>query len=188
MEAAGVLDERASALLGLVGPLVAFSSVALAILLSPGFSWQRSALSDLGHATASGVAPLFNFGLLLGGFLVAIYSVAALAARARYTSYGLLVSALLLQLVAVFDEVYGSLHFSVSVLLFASFGFASVAYAVEKRSVLAAVSVAIGLCAWSLYYAGVYDGGIAIPETISSLASGSWVVWSALPAIKAGRK
>jgi hypothetical protein len=34
--------------------------------------------------------------------------------------------------------------------------------------------------AWALYFTGIYGGGIAIPETISSAAAVSWVVLSAL--------
>jgi hypothetical membrane protein len=181
------MDERRYALFGLIGPLVAFFFIALSIGLSPWFSWQDNALSDLGHATNSSVAPLFNFGLLVAGFFVTIYSVTVLRTHARYTSLCLLASALLLQLVAAFDETYGSLHFLVSVLLFVSFGFASAAYAVEKKPFLALSALVIGFCSWAFYFAGIYGGGIAIPETISSVAAVSWVASSALRTLRRKR-
>ena len=167
------------AVFGLIGPLAAYFFIALSIGLSPWFDWQHNALSDLGHATASSVAPLYNFGLLLAGLFVIIYSVTVFRTHAKYTSGCLLVSASLLQLVAAFDEIYGSLHFLVSVLLFVSFGFASIVYMLEKRSVLALAASVTVFFAWALYFAGIYSGGIAIPETISSAAAVSWVVLSA---------
>jgi hypothetical membrane protein len=91
----------------------------------------------------------------------------------------LLISALLLQLVAAFDEVYGFLHVLVSVLLFVSFGVASIAYTVERKSFLALAAFAVGLLSWVLYGAKIYSAGIAVPETISSVATMSWVVFSA---------
>jgi len=173
------LNERRWALFGVVGPLVAYFFIIIAIMLSPWFSWSTNALSDLGHAVRRDVAPLFNFGLLLAGFLVMIYSITAFRNHAKYTSYCLLISALLLQLVATFDEVYGFLHVLVSVLLFVSFGFASIAYTVERKSFLALAAFAVGLLSWMLYGAKIYSAGIAVPETISSVATMSWVVFSA---------
>jgi len=109
-----------------------------------------------------------------------IYSITAFRNHAKYTSYCLLISALLLQLVATFDEVYDSLHFFVSVLFFVSLGFASVIYTVERKSVVALADFMICLGSWILYSAGIYSLGIAVPETISSLATISWVFLSAL--------
>lgn len=174
------MNERKYTLLGVVGPLVAYFFIAVSIILSPWFSWSDNALSDLGHAVRSDVAPLFNFGLLLAGFFIMIYSITAFRKHAKYTSYCLLISALLLQLIATFDEVYGSLHFSVSVLFFVSLGFASVIYTVERKSVVALAAFMIGLGSWILYSMGIYSSGIAVPETISSLAAISWVMLSAL--------
>jgi hypothetical membrane protein len=146
--------------------------------LSPLFSWRSSALSDLGHSVESDVAPLFNFGLLSAGFFLTIYSITAFRNHAKYTSYCLLISALMLQSVAAFDEVYGLLHFVVSILLFVSLGFASITYAVERKSILALAAFIIGLSSWILHWAGLYHAGVAVPETISSVATTSWVVLS----------
>jgi len=182
----GALREQNYALLGLVAPLIAIIFIATAILLSPWFSWWSNALSDLGRsattevAPKSEVAPLFNFGLLLSGFLTILYSITSFRNHAKYTSYLLVFVGLTLQLVATFDEVYGSLHFQVSVLFFVALGFASISYVVEKRSVLAFAALIIGSVSWILYGMGIYSAGIAVPETISSMASVTWVMLSAL--------
>jgi hypothetical membrane protein len=80
------MKENLAALLGIIGPLTAYIFIGLSIGLSPSFSWYRNALSDLGHAQRSNVAPIFNFGLLLSGFLTTIYSVRSLIKYAKYTS------------------------------------------------------------------------------------------------------
>jgi hypothetical membrane protein len=174
------LNERNYALLGLVAPLIAIFFIVAAILLSPWFSWWSNALSDLGHSVNSEVAPLFNFGLLLSGFFLIVYSITSFRNHAKFTSYFLVLAGLSLQLVATFDEVYGSLHFQVSVLFFAVLGFASISYIIEKRSVLAFAALIIGSVSWILYGLEIYNAGIAVPETISSMATITWVMLSAL--------
>ena len=180
------MNERNYALLGILAPLTAIIFISAAILLSPWFSWGSNALSDLGRSAAtdgapqSEVAPLFNFGLLLCGFLMILYSFTSFRKHAKYTSCMLVLAGLSLQLIATFDEVYGSLHFLVSVLFFATLGLASISYGVEKRSRLAFAALAIGAASWILYGLGIYSAGIAVPETVSSIATISWVMLSAL--------
>ncbi len=160
------MDKLKYALFGIIGPATTYFFVIVSVTLSPWFNWQNNALSDLGHA-ASRVAPLYNFGLLLGGFFIVIYSITILQRHAKYTSYCSLFSALLLQLGAVFDEVYGFLHFLVSVLLFVSFGLTSIVYSVGKKSALALAALVVGFASW-IVWVGVYAEvvGVAVPEVI----------------------
>jgi len=174
------MGKEISALFGVVGPLVGYVSIGVAIALSPWFSWGRNALSDLGHAVRSGVAPIFNFGLLLTGFLIMIYAVTALRGYARWTSYSLAISAFMLQLVATFDEVYGLLHFVVSVLFFVSLIPTVILYAIERKSYLAVLVFIIGLLSWVFYGARIYSAGIAVPEATSTIAVIPLLISSAL--------
>ncbi len=174
------VDAKISALLGISAPLVGSASMAVSILSSPWFRWERNALSDLGHSVSSNVAPIFNCGLLLAGFFLALYSAGALDRYARWAGFFLTVSAFLLQAVAVFDEVYGRLHFVASVAFFISLATASLSYALERRSLLAVVGLAIGLAAWLLYWLGPFSLGVAVPEAVSTLASVPWVLSSAV--------
>ncbi len=176
------MNEKASILLGMIAPLVGFMSVLLSILLSPWFRWERNALSDLGHSMNSSVAPIFNGGLLLTGFVLLLYSVCALSKHAKWTGYFLAVCALSLQLVAAFDEVYGRLHFLVSVFFFVSLIPASLSYALEKRSLLAAVGLAVAAGSWLLYWTRAFSTGVAVPEALSTLAVTTWVFSSAVKA------
>ena len=174
------MNEKICALFGVVGPLVAYVSIGVSIAFSPWFSWERNALSDLGHVVKSGVAPMYNFGLLLTGFLIMIYAVTALRGYARWTSYSLVISAFILQLIAAFDETYGLLHSVVSFLFFVSLGLTSIMYAVERRSSLAVIAFIIGLFSWVFYWAGIYSAGVAVPEIVSSVAVLPWFISSAL--------
>jgi len=174
------MNEKICALFGVIGPLLAFVSIGVSIALSPWFSWERDALSDLGHAVESGVAPIFNFGLLLTGFFLTIYAVKVLKVPARWTGYSLVLSAFTLQSIAVFDEVYGLLHLVVSILFFVSLGVTSLFYAVERKSYSAVAAFAIGLISWILYWTEFYSAGIVVPETMSSVAVLFWIMPSAL--------
>ena len=178
------MNARAYALLGIAGPLVAYISIGASIALSPGFSWEKSALSDLGHSVKSQAAPIFNLGLLLAGFLIMVYAVTVFKRHAKYTSIFLVMSALSLQLVATFDEVYGFLHVVVSVMLFLSLGAASLTYVIERRSCLAIVAFIIGLISWALYGMKMYSLGVAVPETISTVMAVSWMIYSAIRIIR----
>jgi len=159
---------------------VAYVCIGISISLSPWFSWYSNALSDLGHAVHSSAAPIFNFGLLLAGFLIAVFTATSFWKHAKYTSPFLLLTAFALQLVAVFDEIYGHLHGTVSVDFFVLLVLSCLVYAAEKRSILVAASFVIGLGVWILYGAGFIQTGIAVPEIISVAAATSWVIFSSL--------
>ena len=162
------ISETFYKLSGVFGCLVAYIAIGISILLSPWFSWHKNALSDLGHSIKSQVAPIFNTGLLLAGFLIVIFVITIFHKHARYSSFFVIISAFTLQLIATFDEVY-SIHFVVSVLFFISIGISSLVYAIEKRSLIGLFAFIINILSWILYEFNRYSVGIAVPETISSL-------------------
>jgi hypothetical membrane protein len=174
------MNEKYFALFGIVGPLVAYLSIAISISLSPWFTWRNNALSDLGHSTGSDVAYIFNLGLLLAGFLILIYSITVLGKKARYTSISLGLSTFFLQLIATFDEIYGHYHYLVSVAFFISIIVSSILYSIEKRSLIGFISATIGLLTWMLHFVGLNNLGISVPETISSAVVSSWIIISAV--------
>ncbi|MEM2027598.1 MAG: DUF998 domain-containing protein [Candidatus Bathyarchaeia archaeon] len=183
MEEGTFHEDKFFSILGIIGPLIAYTCIGLSVYLAPSFSWHVNALSDLGHAKDSIVASIFNFGLLISGFLVALYSVKSLVNYAKYTGISLTLSALMLQAVATFDEVYGQIHFIVSVLFFISAGITCIIYFLEKKPILAALAFLVGLLAWVLWCAGVYKAGIAVPELISALAVTLCIIHSAIRAM-----
>jgi len=176
--------KRVYALLGIVGPFLAYFFVGISISLAPWFNWSKHALSDLGHALRSESALYYNFGLAAAGLLIAIYAVTSLMSRAKYAGLCLAASAFSLQLVAVFDEIYGEAHLLVSEIFFILLLLSSLIYAVERRSIIAWLSFMIGLGAWVFYWMKIYHAGVAVPEIISSTAAISWIITSALEALR----
>jgi len=173
------MEKRVYALLGVFGPLLVYFSIAVSLVLSPWFSWENSALSDLGHAVKSDVAPIFNVGLLLAGFLLMIYAATVFKKHAKYSSVCLLTSTFLIQLLAVFNEVYGSLHYAIAVPHFVMLSVTSIVYTIEKRSAVALIIFLIVLGSWILYGLNIFNIGIAVPETISKIVI-SWIMISAI--------
>ena len=166
----GSLREKTCALFGIFGLMAIYLSIGVSIVLSPWFSWQRNALSDLGHVVKSEVAPIFNLGLLLGAFLIIVYALTVFREYAKYTSVCLVASAFLLQLVATFNEAYGFIHGVDSVLFFVSIWITSFVNAIEKKSIKALTAFIISFGVWVLYGLKVYRAGIAVPEIISFTA------------------
>ena len=173
------MKERVYALFGVLGPLTVYTAIAASLILSPWFNWQSNMLSDLGHAGTSDTAAIFNLGMLLAGFLMMVYSLTAFQKHAKYSSLCLLVSTFLVQLLAVFNEVYGSLHYFVAVPHFVMLSVTSIAYTVEKRSAVALATFIIAMLSWLLYALNIFSIGIAVPETVSKLVL-AWIMYSAI--------
>ena len=173
------MEERVYTLFGVFGPLLVYISILLSLVLSPWFSWESNALSDLGHAVTRDAAPIFNLGLLLAGFLMMIYALTVFQKHAKYSSFCLLVSTFLVQLLAVFNEVYGSLHYVVAVPHFVMLSLTSIVYTVEKRSAVALSTFIIVMFSWLLYGLNIFNIGIAVPETVSKLVL-AWIMYSAI--------
>jgi hypothetical membrane protein len=173
------MDERVYALFGIFGPLLVYASIALSLLLSPSFNWESNALSDLGHAVTSDAASIFNLGLLLAGFLLMVYALTVFQKHAKYSSFCLLVSTFLVQLLAAFNEVYGSLHYFVAVPHFVMLSVTSIVYTAEKKSALALATFLIVMFSWLLYALNILNIGIAVPETMSKLVL-AWIMYSAI--------
>lgn len=173
------MSQRVYALFGILGPLLVYVTIAISLAVSPWFSWQTNALSDLGHSVNSSAAPIFNFGLLISGFLLIIYSLTVFKKYAKYSSYFLLVSTFFVQLISVFNETYGSIHYAVAVPHFLMLSATSIVYSVEKRSFLAAGTFLAVMFCWLLYALNLFGIGIAVPETVSKLVL-LWILYSAV--------
>lgn len=173
-------NEKNYALLGIIAPFVTYVSIWISVAYAPWFSWQQNALSDLGHSVNSGVAPIYNAGLLFTGAIAIIYAIKVLSKHAKYTGICLVVSVIILQLVATFDEVYGALHNSVAVLFFVSIWITALVNAVEKKSLLALLALIVGVSSFILFEMEVYSAGIAVPEIISFGAVATLIQLSAI--------
>ena len=163
------MQERVYALFGVFGPLLVYVSIFLSLFLSPWFKWENNMLSDLGHAGTSDTAPIFNLGLFLAGFFMMVYALTVFRKHAKYSSYCLFVSTFFVQLLAVFNETYGLLHYVVAVPHFMMLSLTSIVYTLEKRSAVALVTFSISMFSWLLYTLNIFNIGIAVPEIVSKL-------------------
>lgn len=163
--------------------------ILVAAVCSGWFNLYENALSDLGHATRSNVAPLFNIGLSLGGVLIAIGGAKYLRSLSRDLEVLVALLGYSLVLVAVFDEVYGRLHFYVSVLFFVLLALCVLrAATILESKIMRALAVAFLLASialWILHFAARIPRGAAIPELVSAI--GALPFYTALYA-KAARK
>ena len=153
-----------------IGLIVPLAFIGIAAWISGWFNIVDNALSDLGHALKSNVAIMFNLGLSLGAFILVIYSLICVVWEDKVYGILLLVSSYLLNLIAVFNEVYGRIHFIVSLLFFTSLMTVIIVYGMRWRKTLFPVAAVTSfIVIWYLYF--VYDipRGAAIPELLSIL-------------------
>ncbi len=155
--------------MGLAPIVVLYSSIGIAVAISPWFNWVNNALSDLGHATKSPAAPVFNFGLLLTGALIIMYSLLYLTSHAKWTAYSFMFMGFSMQLVGAFNETFGLIHFYVSILLFVSLLECALVYFAEKRCYLALITPFAAIF-WVMYFQDIFFQGAALPELLSSFA------------------
>jgi len=162
-------------ILGISAPIIPLLLIFIAIILSPWFSITDNALSDLGHAIRSDVAWIFNLGLALGGMLflgVGFYLFSK--ETVKPINANIILIGVFMNLVGVFDEIYGKLHFIVSLLLFLSFASFLVLYGWKFRKILPVLAAIVGFVPWIIQ--GVYNipRGVAIPELISVFLTLPW--------------
>lgn len=164
---------RSWTLAGIMAILILFGTISISIFVSPWFDWWTNALSDLGNLR-NGSAPIFNCGLLLSGLLVILYSAKKLNSYARLTASSLMFTGFSLQLVGLFCENYGRIHFYVSVILFVSLFVSALTYVFEKKGYLGAI-VLFGIPAWWAHFSQITFSGAAIPEMLSALLTLPWL-------------
>uniref|UniRef100_A0A7C2BM72 DUF998 domain-containing protein n=1 Tax=Thermosphaera aggregans TaxID=54254 RepID=A0A7C2BM72_9CREN len=153
-------------IIALLTPLV---FILTAIALSGWFNIVDNALSDLGHATRSNVAILFNLGLVIGGFL--LYSTALIDSHVEEVYRAIMgFAGFSLALVGVFDEVYGRTHFIVSLIFFITILSFLIYYSSRTdgwRRNGALAGIVASVASWALHFALKIPPGAAIPELIS---------------------
>ena len=141
--------------------------VFVSIALSPWFNIWYNALSDLGHAVNNDVAPIFNLGLVIGGYLVSVLSIKYMILYDKGRSVILAYAGFMLILIGVYDEIYGRLHFIVSVLFFLGI----IAYlfyiSVKEKTIIPGTIAILQIIMWYLHLFRDLPPGAAIPELIA---------------------
>ena len=106
--------------LGIASVILSYVFIAVAISLSPWFSWYNNALSDLGNSSlqkniASGADLVFNTGLIVGGVLASVFTI-LLSREFKFSwkyliwNVPLLIGSMDLALIGIFNESFGVIH------------------------------------------------------------------------------
>ncbi|MEM4487287.1 MAG: DUF998 domain-containing protein [Desulfurococcaceae archaeon] len=165
------MKHKTCIIISIASVLAPLLSICLSIALSGWFDLWENALSDLGHPTKSGISPIFNLGLSLGGLLIAVSACKCLHSVNRLFGVLLFAAGYSLILVAVFNEAYGYLHFIASVVFFVLILLFSILYATKLRNkyftALVLWLVILSATTWTLHFTFRTPKGAAVPELIS---------------------
>ncbi|BAB59965.1 hypothetical protein [Thermoplasma volcanium GSS1] len=172
-------------LAGIVGPIFAISLVFIDVAVSPWFTWQHNALSDLG------VHPygyLFNLGIIVEGFLNVLFVMALFEIGLKKRIGALLIiSGIALALVGVFNEDHPPYHLIFALIYFLLFPIGIIVASIPRlfpfyvklysmlASILSLIDIFIGI-GFVFKFISIKNVGLSIPEIIEALLLGSWSV------------
>jgi len=184
--------------LGLIGPPIAIACILISIALSPQFTWEGNALSDLGHWFRTDIGPnpalrafVFNLGLISTGIIL-LYFTFWFIRRIddTFTKIGFLpffVALIFLILIGIISEDFGDAHFVVSVGFFFSFPWTMWIVAIGLFryknlwwfAIISFILPFFCIYMWVGWYGGFFPfwTGNAIPEITTALAGIGWL-WS----------
>ena len=169
---------RITGVCGMLLPVIVFTSIGIALLHSPWFRWTQHALSDLG--VESTTAALFNSSMILGGFLVFVFSLGLIRTLSNKTgAYLLCLSSFALIGIGAFPETVFTLHFIVSTAFFVllTTSFLIIGLKIKQNQfernmgALATLFAMIAICSTILL---VPWEGIAVPETLACFPAFIW--------------
>lgn len=182
-------------ILGIISPLIALTSIAVAIILSLSwFTWEGNALSDLGNYDNGLLAAIvFNSGLVLTGLLLLVFSYAFVKTitdlPTKIGMFPFFIALVFLILIGILSENAGSIHYYVSVGFFGSFPFAMWFVGLgllrfRKLWWFSIVSILLpffSIYMWVAWYGGIFPlwAGNAIPEITTAFTGIGWLwlIW-----------
>ena len=190
------------AICGILGPVIGFISVGIAIFLSPWFIWASNALSDLGHPTMLGgingipgsnpAAPVFNIGLIVTGLISIAFGIhLILYFQHQKSSIGLIggfvfiLSMAFLAAVGVFHEGILFPHAIAALGFFFGLFIASILIGIalllkastRHEGIIALVLGIIITITIVVWFADMLPwSGAAIPEIILAIAGFIWII------------
>ncbi|MEM3507399.1 MAG: DUF998 domain-containing protein [Candidatus Bathyarchaeia archaeon] len=173
---------------GLLAPTIGYTSIALAIMLSPSFSWTKNALSDLGVMENS--ALIFNFGLMISAICMFFFGIGLFNIFKGFVGIiGIafyLLSAIALFAIGLFPETTGIIHFYVSVAFFCFLPLALIplGYALLKASRKTFGLITLAFVFLTIFIWIIPWSSAAIPEFLSSMLNAIWTAYMAIYFLK----
>ncbi len=195
-----ILSPKVAAFCGVIGPLIGFASIALAVLVSASwFNWFTNALSDLGHPTMLGgingvpgfnpAALIFNVGMFITGIITLFPGFQLIRVKRTEKSLigklgGLLfiASMIFLSGVGIFHEGLVFPHIITAGGFFISLMLASILYGISllrfvgtRREGMLTLLLSI-IIALTFFFGFRLIPGAAIPEMIIAVAGFLWLL------------
>ena len=185
---------RLAGICGILGSTLITIIILLATMLSPWFSWQQNALSDLGIGE---VALFFNGAVFSGGLLNLIFSFGVKEYLPKNTKslFGvglLMIASTSLALVGIFTIAYSLIHslialsyFLLSPIAAILIGFSLKDQQTKKLSITTGfLALAAILLLPMLLFVLPIQVGFAVPEIIHSLILSIWTIYIASKLLK----
>ena len=175
--------QRLAGACGIATPVISLTLTFAAVIVTPWFSWQQNALSDMGVSTTPNP---FNFGLVLGGLLNLVFTIGLLRQMdrswlARLGGLALSIGAIALPLIGLITEDKQPWHRNIAASYFV---FTPLAYLFigtwsfrRGRKTDGSLTLAAGVVALLVIFlrdALTHQAGIAVPEILAALIMGSW--------------
>lgn len=184
-------------IIGLSGLITAWCSISTSIIVSRCFNILSMALSDLGDWTvACGnnavclqscnrlSEPIFNYGLIVSGLLLASGSIGLYKYRRGFFSIPLIFASIALSFIGALPERYGVLHFLSALIFFLLLPISMLLFAISKRHIdrkLSALSIILSMISVTGIILFIYikirhlDLGYAIPEILGAAPATTWL-------------
>jgi hypothetical membrane protein len=190
------LLRRSYPYLGMVGSVIGYALIAIALAASSWFSWFNNALSDLGNTSVHpNTAWIFDSGLVIAGLLSTIFSALLMWENRSWKyllwSLPLTLAAMDLILIGIFNESFGAIHGIVSVIFFfmialSLFLFSYVSFPLGMPR-LGAVALIFGIISSAVWIAHFPWKGIAIQEASTSALAAIFIFLIAWKMARKGR-
>lgn len=198
---------KVAGICGILAPIMAFTCIGVAILMSPWFSWTNNWLSDLGGrpgsdslwATHGSASIVFNVGLMFTGVLGSIFAVGFRKSGMLKTSHGQAGTMLLFLVtgslfgIGLFTESTGDLHviFSVAFFVFAGLCVILIGMSLLKSSEkilgwITMVLLVFGLTSIPFFLIPKPIGGNAVAEMIPIISVAAFSIVFGFELIKRG--
>lgn len=194
-----ILSPKVAAFCGVVGPLIGFASIGIAVMISSWFNWFSHALSDLGHPTMlrgltgdpgfNPAAIVFNAGMFITGIVTLFPGFQLVRVkRTEKSIFGILggicfiASMIFLSGVGIFHEGLLLGHIITAGGFFISLTIASILYGISlfryvgtRREGMLALALSIVITI-TLFLGFRLIPGAAIPEMIIAVAGFLWLL------------
>ena len=180
---------KIAAISGILGSTLITFLILMATLLSPWFSWQQNALSDLGVGE---VALIFNSTVFTGGLLNLIFSYGIKKylpknSKSIFGVASLILASISLSLVGIFTIDYSLIHTIVALCYFLLSPIALILISLGAKNLkikrlslyLGSLTLIAILLLPIILISLSFEVGFAVPEIIHSLILGIWTMYMA---------